>query len=609
MAAARQVLLPAVFDVFVESLFDTLLDTFRHVILPATSFESYAAWLSRKHSHQQQQLRDVFVEDARVYAETVEFLVQIFTAEGDVSTNPATELCWRLSLFEVPTWHLVRTLHWLCLCQFYDQQPIDMQATLSSLDSSSSLSSPNSVPLQFLWTVSSPPIRSGSVSVEVEASSSRPDSTTLPNTPTGPLPSPVPIVGSSSSVVGAPLQPVSVSLQDDTSPQQVFFTETSVAADINRKERNVFATTLTKSTPEFPSCSNSVPRSPPPVARLLGATDQQQQQLQQQQLLSDAPLFSSLEPTTIALEQITQAEHMSRHQLVRVLVHYFLFKESNYFEPSVIHSARKPRQVLVVSGLLMVSQQLQRFLSEDNVIQNRGLFGTSRSFIGRDLVDWLLRHVEQQKTQNALSYGGGPRNTVVIPRHNTTETARLGFVLYGAQVRTVDIGGPADLAGLREGDLIISINGQSVRNLNQAAITKLCRTSNQHLVMIVEERAEVDKPAWTPRLNTRSDAVALGQMLLDYQLINTTNNSGSSKFEDSNRHFRFPCDASDPNKHKTKNNFPWCQGQEPDHSALVGPSFIDRTVGILQILQILKWRRKEKFAVQAAQVLSVTIEK
>lgn len=62
-----------------------------------------------------------------------------------------------------------------------------------------------------------------------------------------------------------------------------------------------------------------------------------------------------------------------------------------------------------------------------------------------------------------------------FPRHSTTSSLSLSLSLQGQYIKAVFKGGPADLAGMLDGDHILEVDGTDVKGMSHMKVcVQLC---------------------------------------------------------------------------------------------------------------------------------------
>jgi carboxyl-terminal processing protease len=87
---------------------------------------------------------------------------------------------------------------------------------------------------------------------------------------------------------------------------------------------------------------------------------------------------------------------------------------------------------------------------------------------------------------------------IVVGTDATTKLARAIYVIPN---------GPADEAGIADGDMITEVSGTSTRGLSQEAITQLLRGSNGSIVRLVVRREGADRPVSVIRASVHAPTV------------------------------------------------------------------------------------------------------
>jgi len=87
---------------------------------------------------------------------------------------------------------------------------------------------------------------------------------------------------------------------------------------------------------------------------------------------------------------------------------------------------------------------------------------------------------------------------ILVESDATTKFARAMYVIPN---------GPADAAGIAEGDLVTEVSGTSTRGLSQEAITQLLRGSDKSVVHLVVRRAGADRQVSVTRASVHAPTV------------------------------------------------------------------------------------------------------
>ncbi|KAI4457790.1 discs large [Holotrichia oblita] len=123
-------------------------------------------------------------------------------------------------------------------------------------------------------------------------------------------------------------------------------------------------------------------------------------------------------------------------------------------------------------------------------------------------------HIERSRSGLGLSIAGGRGST---PFKGDDE---------GIFISRVTEGGPADLAGLRVGDKVISVNRVDVTNVSHYDAVEVLKASGS--VLILSDARRVTTPVPPPPLNTEENSVPLQKVLIHTTLIRDSRGLGFS---------------------------------------------------------------------------------